>query len=122
MIIDLAVRRIGQTLNLGKPIEEVMIFVFQDLIREANEEVVFRRPTDPKEIAAIFEEKANEWRLICGRFGSAYKLNEWGFRLMFRKYSPNMYKSFVENGFTPIPPEFDPEFVPDAEKRHKNSH
>ena len=122
MIIDLAVRRIGQTLNLGKPIEDVMIFIFQDLIREANEEVVQKRPTDPKVIAAIFEEKANEWRLICGRFGNVHRLNPWGFRLMLRKFSPAMYESFVTNGFTPIPPENDPEFVPDAEKRHKNSH
>ena len=122
MIVDLAVRRIGQTLNLGKPIEDVMVFVFQDLIREANEEVVSLRPEDPKLIAAIFETKAIEWKMICDRFGTGHQLNPWGFRLMFRKYSPNMYKVFVENGFTPIPEEFDPEFVPDSEKRHKNSH
>lgn len=118
MIVDLAVRRIGNQVLAGIKIEDVMILVFQDLLKEANIELFKIKPTTPEQVAKIYEEKAVQWEQICGRFKGP-NLNPWGFRLMLRKYAPNIFRSIVGKGFANIPIEVDPEYIPPSKKRHK---
>jgi hypothetical protein len=97
-----------------------MVYIFKDLIHEANEELLKLRPTDPKVIADIFEDRSTQWGQICYKL-KEYNLNPWGFKLMFRKLSPAIYAAMVVNGMTDIPKELDAELNPPKPKRHKKS-
>lgn len=118
MIVELAIRRIRNQILAGVPVEQIMILVFKDLVEEANKEVLSTKPDTVEKVARIFEDKALQWEQICFKMKGA-NLNPWGFRLLLRQYSPNMFKAIANKGFAGIPQDCDPEYVPSKKKRHK---
>lgn len=119
MIVAQAIQRLKNTAAAGLPVEQTMLLIFKDMVKETNIEIYKLRPDKVEVIAALFETKACEYSQICESL-PRLNLNPNGFRLMFRQASPNLYRALIQHGFKEIPKEEDPLFVPDGKKRHKS--
>jgi hypothetical protein len=83
------------------PTKELFI-IFQELIREATQEMKDFPPETAKGIAKLYEMRARVWEIMIDEIGNPGILRS-GFRTLLKEYAPRVYYAIRAEGFGPVP-------------------